>query len=147
LGADSGVDPDCAFVGDEMSEKIQVPSGMLDAACRQTWANHARSQVEEIVRGALGWLSENPIVPTHTQIDAMQISCDLPVFAHHGFERICEEWQRHMFDAQEPEPPEELKKLMGMMDAYVDHAPDSPSFPRDLITEAYRLGQQSKDRP
>ncbi len=87
---------------DFMSEKkYVVPEGMLnafhDALC------HTREVDEDnALEAALRWLGENPIVPTHDQIDEMQIACDLPAFAHHGFERICEEWQLRMFLAPEP---------------------------------------------
>ena len=86
--------------------KYKIPDGMIDHARRAL--GYGSGLVDDIqlviiANAFCEHLSENPIVPTYDQIEEMKIACDLPVFAHHGFVRICTEWQRRMFFALEPE--------------------------------------------
>ena len=119
-----------------MQKKIIVPEGMKKAF-HDALFHTLEVDEDNALEAAFRWLSENPIVPTHDQIDEMQIACDLPAFAHHGFERICEEWQRRMFLAPIPEVLEAIRDL------YENNGPNSPRW-KAAILEAYRRGQESK---
>ena len=91
-----------------MSEtKIKIPEGMLEAAAMELSDVGFRSDViaydvKRMLKAALRWLSENPIVPTDAQIEEMKIKL-VPVHPH--WSNIVAEWQRRMFLAPEPEAP------------------------------------------
>lgn len=76
-----------------MKSKIIVPSGMQAAIAPifrewfQSGSHHG--ELEDILRPALKWLMENPIMPTAEQWKAMPMQDD--VLGH------IREWQRRMF--------------------------------------------------
>lgn len=137
-----------------MSGRLAVPQVILDAvhnalASYSVAANtgHAAEIACEAFARAL---REHPIVPNHKQAIAL---CE--VFEDKGGSRkpdycdsiraVAVEFQRHMFDAPEPEAPEAIKDML--LDA---RAPDSehcffkPSVYNERIQEAYRRGKESR---
>ena len=136
-----------------MSEtKIKIPEGMLEAAAMELSDVGFRSDViaydvKRMLKAALRWLSENPIVPTDAQIEEMKIKL-VPVHPH--WSNIVAEWQRRMFLAPEPETslPEEWIRACarnvpkGAVTMKIYSAQGILLETVDL--EAYRRGQQSK---
>ena len=135
-------------------KKIVVPEGMLRAAWHaQLPADNPTFEWDEgdemnrkfyrrIVEAALRWLIENPIVPTHEQIDNMQFdSTQLRHVMHHIIEVAATEWQRRMFLAPEPEVPtfKELlamfEKLTASFDPPLKRAP-KPEVPEEVLKAA-----------
>lgn len=135
-----------------MPKRIVVPEGMLKAAIQadkelyehwgpipeDRWGRTTRKAIiEHSVNAALLWLSENPIRPNCEQIGEIS-----KWFGSHNHgatcEDFCEEWQRRMFLAPEPEVPEEIADLT---------IADSDDIAGDLhnarLIEAYRRGQRS----
>ena len=93
--------------------KVIVPEGMLKAA----WAAMSSYKVtpesnstEEALKGALRWLSENPIVPTDEQV----VSILKVASPQQGYRNVCIEWQRRMFLA----PQEETDPLDNIFDHF-----------------------------
>ena len=139
-----------------MNEKIKVPEGMLVAAHNAPGLEREGNRYYYITCGlkaALHWLSEHPIVPTEAQV--MEILQERVASGHITGEEYCAippatvrfciaEWERHMFDAPEPEVPEEIKDML--LDA---RASDSercffkPSVYNERIVEAYHRGQKN----
>ena len=148
-----------------MGEKrIVVPEGMLKAAERATrlplesdfeaWRSDPknwRRLAENIVTASLHWLSENPTVPTLEQIDELHVYVEKRFDGHKngtmdGAVEMIVEWQRRMFLAPEPNLLDDL---------YIF---PNQSIPVDLkvnisaadvnvrINEAYRRGQQSREK-
>ena len=92
--------------------KIQVPEGMLKAACREYPGRNFDYADEEsygvftrpILKAALRWLSENPIVPTIKQLEKIWDSQPDSTAEYPYWQKIREtmaEWQRRMFLAPE----------------------------------------------
>lgn len=101
----------------------------------------------EIVEAVLRYISEHPQVPTLKQLREIETcAAHEPQGSTRWLSDIITEWQRRCFVQEEPEIPEEIKDLLGMMDAYMDHDPDSPSYPRDLVFEAYRRGLRKGEK-
>lgn len=91
-----------------MSEKkIVVPDGMITAV--QERIDYLPINVRGILEAALLWLTKKPIVPKiHV---AGQILADYRLGNANCCDALaiqfcCEEWQRRMFDAPDPEVPE-----------------------------------------
>ena len=138
-----------------MSEKrISVPEGMLKAAVSAAWKHigfsspHASSRVageiEESflvsLEAALRWLSENPIVPNELQFSRLYDESDLKDgrLTYHAVI----EWQLRMFDAPEPEVPEEIKDLLVDLDS---ETTTGERRDRNVsVIEAYRRGKASR---
>lgn len=125
-----------------MTKKIVVPEGMLvagvDSVARlRGMGETTREHYTAVLKAALLWLSENPIVPTERQerdlcdawMEAKQSQSNTFVHAS-AFGAV--EWQRRMFLAPEPEVPEEIEDLIpcGGID----------TINADRILEAYRRG-------
>lgn len=98
--------------------KRVVPEGMLRAAENKyrTIENynshhatdpHSRMVLKECLESALRWLSENPTVPTISDLEAMRSGWkDTPEASAEGVVIfLIAEWQRRMFLAPEPEVP------------------------------------------
>ena len=131
-------------------KKIVVPEEMLSAAhqvkitiaCRA-----ARCLQNRRIRTAL---AENPIVPTDAQIEQIHRESNPtsgPSIGKHWENRNwLIEWQRIMFKNHEPEAPESIKDLRKMMADYFNHS-SGPSYPDDLLVEAYRRGLAYAKRP
>lgn len=93
-------------------------------------------------------LAEHPIVPTEGQWAALvsEWKRDKHAMEVPSMEDIYPLWATHMFDAPEPEVPEEIKDML--LDA---GAPDSehcffkPSVYNERIQEAYRRGKESRE--
>ena len=135
-----------------MSEtKIVVPEGMLNAG-RAAYSGYVTAEkgARRIIEAALRWLSENPIVPTDGFLKEMlcrdffggQNWTDLQVFFFGGQNwtdpqvfKFCEEWQRRMFLAPEPEVPEAIKDLLWTIDGDKEDREHNTA-----ILEAYRRG-------
>jgi len=134
-----------------MEKKIVVPEGMLKAATEKAFypgRYYTPGDIESITKileTALRWLSQNPIVPDEKQTLAMVKGKEGFPFDSWEWVRwgACE-WQRRMFDASEPEIPEEIKDLL---------TEQQPPFPAGRyqwreqadvdkrILEAYRRGK------
>jgi hypothetical protein len=137
-----------------MSEsRVVVPEGMLKAAKESEEEylrdNQSRDVCREVIlEASLRWLSENPMFPTHSEVNsilAMVQFQSLRGTSLDGLQDFAAMWQRRCFLAPEPEVPEAVKDLMW---------PDSPSCSPTIIDaqsinkrvlEAYRRGQRSKD--
>ena len=127
-----------------MEKKIVVPAEMLKAAIPTFAADSyadAKGIATAILEAALYWLSENPMVPTAKQRDAVVKSATLNGQMTTNYACLMIEWQRHMFLAPEPEVPEEIRNL------FVAEVSEPASEFNARVVEAYRLGQASKDRP
>lgn len=144
-------------------KKIVVPDGMMKAV-QVSLADHWKtrdvlsgSTVDVVLEAALLWLSEHPIEPTGDQAMilrdlAIEVSkkygMTTPTGASESAAAI--QWQRIMFKGVEPGTHEAIKDLLWsshpritQLDwslARYDAAHDSD------VAEAYRRGQQSKDK-
>ena len=80
-------------------------------------------------------LRENPIEPTHGQIDDIQRRPGLNDLSHSAIAVVAQEWQRRMFCAPEQEyiGEEKIENFCGRYQR-IDEA----------VREAYRLGLESK---
>ena len=119
-------------------KKIVLPEGMLKAAMddigerRGTYGGRI---IEGALEAALRWLSDHPIIPTDTQMQALwDDSVGAGPFGTAKFAAV--NWQRRMFLASEPEVPEEIKDLMlvGV----------NEEVSNKNIIEAFRRGKQAK---
>lgn len=88
-----------------------------------------------VLKAALRWLSENPIVPTDEQWKAINHERQWPDNAYRR-RWLVVEWQRRMFLAPEPEPA--LKDLLWKANPY----PNTGAEYRhdETVKEAYRRG-------
>lgn len=122
--------------------KIKVPEFML-VSFRDAMQEHFGSVPGGFVVGleaALEALAENPIVPTNEQISEMSCAVtDKPCPWGHTKPLIIE-WQRRMFEAPEPEVPEAIRDLLDPLDR------ENRFLANQHILEAYRRGQQSKEK-
>jgi len=94
--------------------------------------------LESILESALRWLSENPIVPSDEQLEAMIQQARKIGDPYLGLWReVVVEWQRRMFLAPEPEyiGEEEIGQFCGRYQR-IDEA----------VREAYRRGKESSKR-
>jgi hypothetical protein len=84
-------------------KKIVVPEGMLDAF-RKAETHHGflwdAKVLEAMLTAALRWLAENPMVPSHKQVQDIAQS---NVYYTSDVSKWIAEWQRRMFLAPEPE--------------------------------------------
>lgn len=125
-----------------MSErKIVVPEGMFarahNAHCARTGTLSDGGITQVILEAALRWLSENPIVPSEKQTDALASHFSSSDELFGTFARwFAVEWQRRMFLAPEHEVPEEIKDLLQKFPGF-GAAQDA----RDSIIEAHRRGR------
>lgn len=143
-------------------KKIVIPQGMLNAAnegldrwsggpnsrvyCVEDRANVARVTLES----ALLWLSEHPIEPNRKQRVHLSLISTAESGELTSIRSICTEWQRIMFLASDSQTTEAIKDLLWSSHpcitkldwslAKYDAAHDSG------VAEAYRRGQQSKDK-
>jgi L-rhamnose mutarotase len=103
-----------------MTDKVAVPEGMLKETLRDKgfldWMKMTGKPldeaqycqlVKEVVKAALRWQIENPIIPTREQYDELykkwhydELTKDSSAIE---FQRICHAWQSRMFIAPEPE--------------------------------------------
>lgn len=133
-----------------IEKKYVVPEGMLkvfgEAYDHQKGLGANREGCEKAgMEAALGWLAENPIVPTEAQLTEM-----LATRIGFGFEPVdwmrwgAAQFQRRMFLAPEPEVPEEIKDLLSTR--YVDDITFGgiAKEHNENIIEAFRRGQKSR---
>jgi len=121
-----------------MSEKkVTVPDGMLKAALAHMIGlgfNPAKESTRELLEAALRWQSENPIVPTWSDMDHMLDAYspdDVPSVSDCQF--VAVEWQRRMYLAPAPEVTEEIKRRW-------ESSPTPETMIR--IAEAFRRGSK-----
>ena len=116
-----------------MGEKrIVVPEGMYDAAMKY---QDSGIQCGAALEAALRWLSENPIVPSVEQCDAIRdVLGPREDLMQWQVKEVAFEWQRRMFLAPEPEPlPGDIIDLVHGKNEW---------GPADVL-EAYRRGQKA----
>lgn len=132
--------------------KYQVPEGMLKAVLDASFGFSAwpedsidpgavthRAMMDVSLGAAIGWLAENPIVPTDEEIKSMLSGTGL----HWGWDREwvshtrdwLVEWQRILFLASEPEMIGD-ERLIDFCGRYQTIG--------EAVTEAYRRGQAGK---
>jgi hypothetical protein len=95
------------------------------------------------IEAALRWMSQNPIVPTETQMLNMRQETGDDSMTHDYNERavfLATEWQRRMFLAPEPEVPSEVGDLLWDN----DHIPNE-KINADII-EAFNRGKKAAIR-
>ena len=97
-----------------MGEKrVVVPEGMYDAAMKY---QDSGIQCGAALEAALRWLSENPIVPSVEQCDAIRdVLGPREDLMQWQVKEVAFEWQRRMFLAPEPED-KRLKVLRILLD-------------------------------
>lgn len=92
-------------------KRIVVPEGMLNAAARDFQRNQCKPMLTQIwsaIEVALRWQSENPPVPSESQMRSVQEH----VGQYPGnFRLYASEWVRRMYDAPEPEVPQEMLEI------------------------------------
>jgi hypothetical protein len=96
-------------------KKIVVPKGMLEAFFDEAHdgPQWSESEVKDMLAAALGWLSENPIVPPFNVTEAYEGSLSLDVPRKAAMARWAIEWQRKMFFGTEPNPAvERIRRLL-----------------------------------
>lgn len=121
---------------------VKIPEGMLKAAMYDDGAGYlSEAWMERRLEAALRWLSENPIVPTDKQLEDIASFASAPT--HFGVSIWFQQWQRRMFLAPESKIPEEVKDLLWESSARLDRG----FHWNDAILEAYRRGQNSKEKP
>ena len=124
---------------------VVVPEGMLNAVTNSRimipgmhapWAEDIVLQILEV---ALRWQRDNPPVPTMEQINSIrQVNLNGPDEDIYKPQFYCREWMRRMYDAPEPEVPEEIKDLLHTT---IYNMEDNDCNKR--IIESYRRGQKS----
>lgn len=124
--------------------KIKVPEGMLEASLIQD-TDSDRAVATIILESALRWLSENPIAPTHQQVQAIANS---NVYYTEDVSKWIAEWIRRMFLDSEPEIPEEIHNLLWSERESSEPSETSVSIhARKMhnaeVIEAYRRGQKA----
>lgn len=102
-------------------KKIVVPEGMLKAIAHAYYDNERQGpsmlslyECNRIGEAALRWISENPIVPTKEQVEAIWNSLPDARGAYPYWDKTCRvfgEWQRRMFLDPEPEVSDAVKKM------------------------------------
>ena len=119
-----------------MGEKrVVVPEGMYDAAMKY---QDSGIQCGAALEAALRWLSENPIVPSVEQCDAIRdVLGPREDLMQWQVKEVAFEWQRRIFLAPEPEMigEETLDRFCARFRTIGEAA-----------LEAYRLGQQSREK-
>ncbi len=81
-----------------MTDRIKVPEGMLKAVYTQSIPCMVRhTEMRRHLEAALGWLAENPMVPTSRDIQMMSDSLTAQGDNYHSTEAYCAEWQRRCF--------------------------------------------------
>jgi len=141
-----------------MSKKIVVPEEMKKAAI-DDWYIRGRElsiedRVDSVLRAALGWLADNPIVPSSIDVTEMveaRAAFDRPPIAPFFY---AVEWQRRMFLAPEPEVPKVSDEEREIIDAWLKRYQKNGqrvglvgnAMAGDLIQEleAYRRGREGK---
>jgi hypothetical protein len=119
-------------------KKVKIPEGMKKAAGSAIKDIDPKCfLVYPALEAALLWLSDNPIVPTHSQVQDIASS---NVYHTHDIAKWIEEWQRRMFLDPEPEP--ELKDLLFDANPF----PNTGAKHRhdESVREAYRRGKEAK---
>jgi len=95
-------------------KKIVMPEGMLKAAMdsrMETYghiAGWSEGMCSQVLRAALRWLSENPMVPTDEQMHQLRASSTATIPAN-LWRDVVVEWQRRMFLAPEQDDPDPEK--------------------------------------
>lgn len=145
-----------------MGEKrIVVPEGMLKAVIEHHPARrflqddpklYATTTLEAVLEAALRWISENPRVPTDGQAEeiALESYYSDPALPDSLLTKIkvnmAVEWQRRMFLAPEPNSLDDLYIFPNQFipgDLKVDISANDVNV---RINEAYRRGQQSREK-
>ena len=144
-----------------MENKIVVPEGMFEAgykaACLVTNKSANSAVTMAVIEAALSHLKENPMVPTEVQGEQIYAGAcafsdrygKYKVTAAGYVQFICEEWQRRMFLAPEPEVPKEIADLMISVEGVAAAGPAQSiaAAVKELnakTIEAYRRGRNSK---
>ena len=128
-----------------MGEKrVVVPEGMYDAAMKY---QDSGIQCGAALEAALRWLSENPIVPSVEQCDAIRdVLGPREDLMQWQVKEVAFEWQRRIFLAPEPNPLDDLYIFPNQfipVDLKVDISANDVNV---RINEAYRRGQQSREK-
>jgi len=132
--------------------KIEVPEGMLEAAkmAVQDYNHFNPNDVLPCLEAALRWQRDRELTPEqkaegvrrlrnlrsspYTENDE-QLECWLEQFVM---------WIYRLYDAPEPEVPEEIKGLMRIHLASVRNQEDLDRLVKKLNIEAFRRGQRAK---
>lgn len=125
-----------------MSDKrIVVPEGMLEEFYRgHATCPRGKPAMEVALEAALRWLSENPIVPTDEQMDALTNEVPYQDSGNGSiFRVVIDKWQRRMFLAHKPEVPEEIADLIVESNSHCTFISDGIN---GIILAAFRRGQQ-----
>lgn len=95
------------------------------------------------LEAALRWLSENPIVPTHKQVQDIAQS---NVYYTSDVAKWIVEWQRRMFLAPELDIPDGVEDLMWSETLYAGDTGFHDAIPNinKAIVEAFHRGQESR---
>ena len=125
--------------------KIKVPEGMLKAALKvlDEFDGPHDKGIAYALEDALRWLSENPIVPTHSQVQEMANAC--PYYTC-DVVKFISAWQERMFLDLGEELPKEVRALLypNARDILMDNGnmvvSDSVN---ERIVEAYNRGKKA----
>lgn len=97
------------------------------------------------LQAAVKWLAENPIIPTHKQI---QDIADSNIYYTEMVAKWIAEWQRRMFLAPDPEIPEDIKDMLipirNMDEAHGRISGTTCAEYNHAIVDAYNRGRKSK---
>jgi hypothetical protein len=131
-----------------MIDEIEVPEGMLDATEE---GHYSRPYRTDMLKAALNWLRNNPIVPTEEE--AIQLQSDWGnsprltnyLSYRHVFYAI--EWQRRAFLRREPQYPQAVKDLLfeNIEDDYSVRKDCSRSDANAKILAAYNAGKEASN--
>jgi len=139
-------------------KKYVAPDGMLDAAWKAALSHvgaternlgspRVKAEIIESwrvgIEAALCWQSENPIVPTPT--DVLLLADELVragTDRNSQVMRVCAAWQRRMYLAPEPEVPEEIKDLV---ERWGKPGEGGLNAPQAELIEAYRRGWGARE--
>lgn len=126
-----------------MTQKIKVPAEMIAAGFAELSAGERQGQppaYATFLRGALRWLSENPVVPTDEQATQVEESILVRRDHLHHLIMFATNWQRRMFLSPEEELPAEVKALLD--ETQVSRMGISYESAQEAVAKAYRLGLQ-----
>ena len=140
------------------NKKYVVPEGMLQAATQAYNSKTAelgykyyvdRYVVEEIVRAAVRWLAENPIVPTNEQVEAIHVEQydSTEDFLTVSKKNMAVEWQRQMFLSPKSRIPEAVEDLWIDENSISFYKGDPEAIAargNRAILEAYRRGREGR---
>ena len=128
-------------------KKIVVPDGMRVAAAKAVHETCGKvdyhPQIRIALEAALCWLSENPIVPTHEQLQKIADFHKRGTCYPESINLYVVGFQECMFLAPEP-VPEDIKDLLCAGEDTVKEAYFRPDIYNERIIEAYRRGQKAQ---